>query len=205
LYFGRYTYAIKVPTGGGKRTVIGQSPDSDLGKPGAFALDGNYLYQTELDHAAISRELTDGSQEGLLEGAQMGTQPHAPDRIAVSQGQLLTDAIDVAYGYVIWADGSVIKGKGVGQGENDAWTVMAVAADLNDITGFVVSGNAIYFGESVTNNVEVAPLILDPADAGTGPKGTIVASNQVNAGQFAADDRYVYWRTDQCKIMRLPK
>jgi hypothetical protein len=206
LYFGRYTYAIKVPTGGGKQTVIGQSPDSDLGKPGAFAVDGNYLYQTELDHAAISRELTDGTQNGLLEGPQMIKQPYAPDRIAVSQGMLLTDAIDVAYGYVIWADGSVIKGKGVGQGESDAWTVMAVAAGFNDVTGFVVSGNAIYFGEAVTNDIEVAPLNLDPTtDAAVPPMGTVIATNQSNAGQFAADDKNVYWRTDQCKIMKMAK
>jgi hypothetical protein len=205
LYFGRYTSALKVMTGGGKPILIGQSPDSDLGRPGAFALDGDYLYQTELGHAAISRELTDGSQDGFLEGSMI-KQPHAPDRIAVSQGQLLTDAIDVAYGYVIWADGSVIKGKGVAQGEGDPWTVMAVAAGFNDVTGFVVSGNAIYFGEAVTNDIEVAPLNLDPtANAAAPPTGTVIATNQSNAGQFAADDKNIYWRTDQCKIMKMAK
>jgi len=65
------------------------SPTSDMGQPGAFALDATHLYQTELNHQAISRETLDGTQDGLLEDGATRV-VLAPDRIAVSQGGLVT-------------------------------------------------------------------------------------------------------------------
>jgi hypothetical protein len=205
LFFGRYTDALKVPTGGGTPKVIGRSPETDVGKPAAFAIDATHLYQTEIAHLAVSREALDGTQNGFLEG-QMIRQPLAPDRIEVSVCGLLLDAIAVVNGNVVWADNTFkqIETKPVDAGENVPYA-SATSAGLNPITGFVVSGNTIYLGESLDNNVEKMPLPTSAdADAGA-PGATVIATNQMSPSQFAADDTNIYWRTADCKIMKLAK
>ncbi|HVZ75583.1 MAG TPA: hypothetical protein VHJ20_24590 [Polyangia bacterium] len=195
LYYGRYIYAYSIPIGGGMKTPLLASPEQDRGKPGAFALDATHLYQTEMGHGAISRETLDGMQNGLTETGAM--QPLAPDRIAVSVMHLLTDAISVVDGKVIWAAGPNINSKFVDQNEFVTAGLEATSMAGNDITGFVISGDVIYFGESVTNTVQMAPLL-------TGIP-TVIATNQTNAGQFHADDKNVFWRTDECRIVRYSK
>jgi len=86
LYIGRGLTAESVATSGGTPTMLMTSPTSDMGQPGAFALDATHLYQTELNHQAISRETLDGTQDGLLEDGATRV-VLAPDRIAVSQGR----------------------------------------------------------------------------------------------------------------------
>jgi hypothetical protein len=202
LYFGRHTDALKVPTGGGTATVIGHSPDSDSGKPAAFAIDPTHLYQTEIDHLAVSREALDGSQNGLLEDG-VTRQPLAPDRIAVSRGSLVVDAIAVVNGNVIWANGTNIETKPADAGEGVSLSSVASSAGYNPITGFVISDNTIYLGESSDNNVEKAPLSAS-VDGGA-PEATVIATKQMSPSQFAADATNVYWRTADCKIMKLTK
>jgi hypothetical protein len=202
LYVGRGLSAQKVATSGGMPTTIMTSPPDDMGLPGAFALDATHLYQTEINHQAVSRETLDGTQNGLL-GDRMTHVMLAPDRIAVSQGELVLDAIAVLSGNVIWADGSSIKSKPVGADELMSFTVIANDAGFNPISGFVVSGGKVYLGESSDNNVEVVP-VSSPGDAGA-PTATVIAMNQMNPSQFAADATAIYWRTADCKIMKLAK
>lgn len=195
LFFSRFTMTLKTPVEGGAPMKIGRSPDADMGKAAAFAIDATHLYQTELDHRAVSRERLDGMQEGLLEGG--ATAMLAPDRIAVSQGELLEDAIGVVDGRVIWANGITIHGKAVEALEKENSVALTSSLGGNAITGFVVSGGAIYFGEAVENAVERAPL-----DTGV---ATVIAKNQWNPRQLAADGDAIYWHTDDCKVMKLPK
>ena len=195
LYFGRYTFAYKMPTDGSMFTAIMSSPPEDLGKPGAFALDGTHLYQTEIGHNAVSRELLNGMQNGKLETGAMA--PLAPDRIAVSVADLLIDAIAVRDDYVIWANGASIWTKLSNHGEDDPASILATAVGTNPISGFVVSGAFIYFGESSANAVEVVPI-----DSGL---SRVLATGQMNPGQFVADDANVYWRTSDCRVMKLAK
>lgn len=225
LFFGRFTSALKVPTTGGTPIAIGQSPAPDDGQPAAFAIDATHLYQTELAHNAISRETLDGKQGAAL----------APDRIAVSQSELLTDAIAVVNGNVIWANFNVIEYKSVDAGERDPSFPIVLAPNSGTspptITGFVISDGVVYFGESAFNKVEVVakvPLSTPPqpafTDAGamdaaaadvavvdaaadTGDLATpvIIATDQQSPSQFAADATNIYWRTADCKIMKLAK
>jgi hypothetical protein len=173
-----------------------------MGQPAAFALDATHLYQTEINHQAVSRETLDGTQNGLLEDGTTHVML-APDRIAVSQGELVLDAIAVLSGNVIWADGSSIKSKPGGADEHMSFTVIANDAGFNPISGFVISSNKIYLGESSDNNVQVLPLTA-PGDAGA-PSTTVIAMNQMNPSQLAADATNIYWRTADCKIMKLAK
>jgi hypothetical protein len=196
LYFGRYTNVFKVPTSGGSPKVIGASPLEDRGKPAAFAIDATHLYQTELDHAAVSRETLDGTQMGLLEdGITKGT--FAPDRIAVSQGSLLDDAIAVLDGKVFWANGTSIESKAVDDLEHTNSVSVTTSVGSNTITGFVISNGVIYFGEIVDNTIEMAPLATGVA--------TVIARGQLTPRQFAADADNIYWRTGDCRIMKLAK
>jgi hypothetical protein len=196
LYFGRYIYASRIPTDGTMPKVISESPQLDRGIPGAFALDATHLYQVEMAHNAVTRELLDGTQNGLLEGGT-ARQPLAPDRIAVSQGGLLTDAIAVVDDDVIWANDSSIESKVGNFGENTPATTVTTSLGGNRITGFVVSDGVIYFGEAATDTVEMAPLATGIA--------TVIATNQKAPGQFLADAANIYWRTSDCEIMRLAK
>ena len=200
LYIGRGYSAQKIPTSGGTPTTLMTSPMSDLGMPGAFALDATHLYQTELSHNAISRETLDGMQDGLTSDGVTRVML-APDRLAVSVGELVTDAIALQNGNVIWADGSKIEYKGVNLGEHDSLAIMANDAGFNAISGFVVSGNKVYLGESSDNNIQSVPLMF----GGTAADATVIASGQTNPAQFAADATNIYWRTDDCTIMKLPQ
>lgn len=196
LYFGRHVRAFSVPTSGGMPKMLMHSPELDQGRPSSFALDATHLYQTELTHHAVSRERLDGTQEGLLEKG--GLQPFAPDRIAVSQGGLLMDAIGLANRKVVWADNGQILSKPIDALEAAAATRLTESADGNDITGFVVSGDAVYFGVAVANTVQMAPLQGDV-------DGTVIARSQPAARQFVADLTNVYWSTADCRIMKLQK
>jgi hypothetical protein len=196
LFFGRYTYSFKVPAAGGTPLVIGHSPDGDDGQPGAFAVDDTHLYQTEIGHHAVTRERRDGTQEGYLEGRVM-TSKLAPDRIAISQKPLLEDAIAVAGGNVYWGKAGTIQGEPVDGIESAGSVVVASSAGMNAITGFVLSDDAVYFGEAVSNTVQRAPLATGVVE--------VVATGQLSPRQFAADAGSVYWHTDDCRIMKLPK
>jgi hypothetical protein len=200
LYIGRGYSAQKVATSGGTPTTLMTSPTSDLGLPGAFALDATHLYQTEISHQAISRETLDGMQNGLT-GDGVTRMALAPDRLAVSVGELVTDAIAVQNGNVIWVDGSKIEYKGVDQGEHGSLAILANDAGFNPISGFAVSGNQIYLGESSDNNIQMAPLSFGAMAA----DATVIATGQTNPAQLAADATNLYWRTDDCKIMKLAK
>jgi hypothetical protein len=196
LFFGRFTSVSRIPTDGTMPKLIAQSPVTDLGIPGAFALDPLRLYQVEIFHNAVSRETFDGSQVGLLEDG-VTKQPFAPDRIAVSRGSLVTDAIAVVDDDVFWANGPNIESSFVGALESSGVMVVATSIDSNPITGFVITGNLVFFGESSDDTIEVAPL-------GSGT-AQVIARNQRGAGQFAADDQNIYWRTSNCNIMKLAK
>lgn len=223
LFFGRFTEALKVSTAGGTPTRIGLSPD--LGKPAAFAIDATHLYQTEIDHLAVSREALDGTQNGFLEG-DMTRQRFAPDRIAVSQGDLVLDAIAVVNGNVIWTNLNIIHSKPVDASEHDLFLPIAGTVPSSKITGFVVSDETIFLGEAgfgKVNVVEKVPLLAPQpallgggaADAGGADGGAVndealatpvvIANEQMSASQFAADATNIYWRTKDCKIMRLAK
>jgi hypothetical protein len=240
LFFGRFTSALKVPTTGGTPSLIGQSPAPDLGQPAAFAIDATHLYQTELFHYAISREALDGTQDGLTGDTGMTRQRWAPDRIAVSQSQLLTDALAVVNGNVIWVNYNVIESKPVGAGEHDPSFQIVSAPNSGtsppSITGFVVSDDMVFFGESAFNKVNVVAKVplsaphpaftdagavdagaadagavdaavadADAADAGGLATPVIIATDQQSPSQFAADATNIYWRTTDCKIMKLAK
>jgi hypothetical protein len=200
LFFGRFNTVIKM-LGGPTRPIM-ISPMQDLGKPGAFALDSARLYQVEMGHSDVSRELIDGNQVGLLEDFKT-KQPLAPDRIQVSLDRLLTDAISVLDGNVIWARDKFIQTTSVDSTELAMPFTIATSVGLNPITGFVVSGKTIYFGEASDDNVEKVSFRSD-AEAGV-PEVKIVAAKQPSPSQFAADDTNVYWRTGDCRIMKLAK
>lgn len=215
LYFGRYTLALRVPTTGGTMPkVIGRSPETDLGKPAAFAIDDAHLYQTESDHSAVTREALDGTQNGLLEDG-VTRQPLAPDRIAISQGDLLLDAIAVDNGIVIWANGNNLRGKPVGAGEHEFFLPLATTSAETLVTGFVVSDDTVYLGWSPRNQAGVrdeGAIMKVPLQApvpvgedGGVPEATTIATEQLGPGQLAADATHIYWRTADCKIMKLAK
>jgi hypothetical protein len=238
LYFGRFTAALRMPTSGAVTPkVIGLSPMTDQGNPTAFAIDATHLYQTEGLHNAVSRELLDGTQQGRIETGAI--EPLAPDRIAVSQGALLLDAIAVVNGYVLWANNSSIHAKAVATLEHDPFLTVASTLTFDAVTGFVVSDGVIYLGDSGDNAVNrvvkmplliPAPVTVDGGDTDAGvvdaeagdaadaaddadiPDGAsepaaavVVATKQVRPSQFAADDTNIYWRTEDCKIMKLAK
>jgi hypothetical protein len=208
LYFGRYTRVYKLPTSGGASTPLARSPDEDSGKPSAFAIDQTHLYQTEAFHQAVSRELLDGTQDGKLESG--ATAKLAPDRLAVSQGSLLLSSIAVWAGNVIWANGSTILQKALEDFEHAPTLSVTQKADggvapasdagvsaSGDVTGFVLSGDDLYFGEEDGDTIRKVVL-------STGQE-TVLATGTSTPRQFVADAGAIYWSTDDCKIMRLPK
>jgi len=204
LYIGRGVEAFKVPVTGGTATQLMKSPVLDNGFPAAFALDATHLYQTEDQHNAISREKLDGTQVGVLKN-DGGTMPLAPDRLAVSQGSLVKDAIAINGGYVIWADGQNVKSHAVAGDEFATHPVLALAAEFDSITGFVISGGNIYLGE-VPNKIEKVAFALRP-DGGVGdpPSAVVIGNGGKNPGQFLADATNIYWKNDDCAIMKLAK
>jgi streptogramin lyase len=195
LYFGRHIRAFKVPTAGlVAPMMIGKSPGEDDGRPSAFAADNTYLYQTEALHNAVTRVTTDGHQEGKLETGALA--PFAPDRIAVSQGSLLLNTIALWRQNVVWANGPTIFRKPTGDLEDKPSFQVTTTAGGGDVSGFVVFGDAIYFGELGSDRLQRATL---PTGTATG-----VASGQGSARRFVADSNAIYWSTDDCAIMRLP-
>ena len=212
LYIGRGVDTFKIPTAGGALTHLSHSPDSDIGYPGALAADATHLYQAEINHNAISRETTDGLQNGLLED-RMTRQALAPDRMAVSQANLVTDAIAISGQYVVWANGSNIEihDKEKTQFEGATLTVIANSAEFSSFSGFVISGTKIYGGESDSSEVEVVDLSFTPPASGA-PTATVIAKNQASPAEFAADDTSIYFTTitattatGTCKIMKIAK
>jgi hypothetical protein len=212
LYIGRGYDSYKIATSGGALTHLSHSPANDLGLPGAFATDGTHLYQAEISHNAISRETVDGMQNGLLEDGTTH-QMLAPDRISVSRANLVTDAIAISGQFVVWANGPNIESHDKDKTQFDGATlnILANSAEFSSLSGFVISGNKIYMGESDSSEVEVVGLNLTPGDAGT-PVADVIVKNQANPAEFAADDTNVYYttitKTDAtgvCKIMKIAK
>jgi hypothetical protein len=197
LYFARYIYTYKTPIDVAAPIPIGASPPDDLGQPGAFALGGAYLYQVELSHNAISRERVDGTQVGMLQDGS--TANLAPDRIAVSElPNLVTDAVAVVDDHVAWARDSSIWRKAGNLLWTDPKVLVATSLGLqNRITGFVVSDYIVFFGAYNDSTVQTVGFY----------DGTpqVIATDQPAPSQFAADDQNVYWRTSDCRIMKLPK
>jgi hypothetical protein len=196
LFVGRFVFALKMPTSGGEPTVLMESPDTDRGRPAAFALDPTHLYQTELMHPAVSREKLDGSQMGKDENQAMGS--FFPDRIATSQDHLLTDAIAVVDNQVYWATAASINSKPADAAEHSLVSLVTSTVEGKYVTGFVIAGDDIYFGEEgTTGAIERASLSDGVA--------SVIATGQPLAKQFAADDQNVYWATADCRIVKRPK
>jgi hypothetical protein len=206
LFFGHSSSAMKVPTDGSAAPkTIGFSPVTYRGRPGAFAIDETHLYQTEIDHVSISREALDGNQNGLVVDGMGTRQSLLVDRIAVSQTFLVVDAIDVVNGQVIWAKSNLIYAKPVGKLEGDSFLPIARTSTATSVTGFVVSEDTIYLGQN--DDIQKVPLsVALPPDADAGvPEPAVIASDQPAPSQFAADAVNIYWRTADCKIMKLTK
>jgi hypothetical protein len=210
LYIGRGVDTYKMATSGGAMTQLSHSPDADKGYPGAFALDATHLYQPELQHDAISRETLDGLQDGFLEG-DVTRQTLAPDRIAVSRSSLVTDAIAISGQNVVWANGVNVEFHDKDKDEKEGTlSVVTSTAGFHALSGFLISDGKLYLGETEDNNVEVVPLSFTPS--ANPPTPTVIAMNQANAAEFAADDTSIYYMTltradatGVCKIMKLPK
>jgi hypothetical protein len=200
LFLGRFTFVYRIPTDGVTLQIIASSPMSDMGIPGAFAIDTElrHLYQVEIGHNAVSRELLDGSQVGMLKNMG-GTEALAPDRIAVSQSELLTDTVGFDDDDVFWANGSDLW-RALGDSLESRGNIqVASSANSNTITGFTVSVDHyhIYFGEAETNAVEVASIFSGMTE--------VLATGQMNPAQFAEDAENIYWCTSDCNIMKLAK
>jgi hypothetical protein len=206
LFIGRGLDAFKISTTGG--TALNISHSLENGDPGAFAFDGTYLYQTEMLHDAITRETIDGTQMAAITDGSIHAL--APTRIAVSQGSLVTDAIEISGQDVVWADGTNIKFHDKDTGESAEAVVMTSTPGFNPLSGFVISGNNIYLGETSDNNVEVTPLTFTPS--ANPPMPTVIAMKQPNPAEFAADATNIYYTTitttdanGTCQIMKLAK
>jgi hypothetical protein len=129
------------------------------------------------------------------------------------------DALAVVGSELVWADSSNINAKAVTGNNSTSGRFVAATLGANAITGFVVAGGSVYFGESSNppgvdtgDAIEVAPL--EPGEAGPAD-ARIVATGQKNASQFAADATHVYWVTrtpseagaggDDCALVRLAR
>jgi hypothetical protein len=200
LFIGRGLTASKVPVTGGTPTVISKSIED--GSPGAFAFDGTFLYQTELNHNAVTREKIDGTQSAAItDGAVVDL---SPTRISVSRGALVTDAITLSGTSVVWANGPHIETKLTTAAESVTETIVAVTPGFNATTGFVVSNGIVYLGESSDNNVEKVAFSTT-ANQSDPPHATVIAMHQKDPSQFAVDATNIYWRTSDCNIMKLAK
>jgi len=169
---------------------------SELGRPGAFVLGDNHLYQVEIFHNAVTRETTDGNQKGLLEDG-VTRQFYAPDQIAVMQSGLVTDAIGLIDDHVVWAVGPSIFRKSGNLLWGDPAQLVATTVGGGKVTGFVVSDGFVYFGEGNSDTIQVA--------AAYDGVPQVIATGQKSPTQFAADDHALYWRTYDCNIMKLAK
>ena len=201
LYYAAGPGTYEVPTVGGASTTLMTFATCRTSRPGALALDVDHVYQTDFNQQLLTR--------GRLDGTQMVNDPcaadpttapkiAAPETITHTQGELLIGAVAVSSGQVIWADGSGLYAKPVTGGTQNTQT-LAQSAGGFPITGFVVSGSNIYFGETGdpatdldADTIEVVPLV--PGDAGASSP-TIIAQGQRGASQFVADDANIYWVT----------
>jgi hypothetical protein len=201
IYFGRGTSAYRVPVAGGTPLVLMTSPEN--GKPSGFALDGGYLYNVELLHNAVTREKADGTQP--IKTRDGGVPLPEPDRIAVSQGGLLHDAVYASANKTYWVDNTQLKSKvvlGDGQDEFRPLTPVINSSGFASISGFVVAGSTIYLGTELDDTIEKGPTA--GVDGGAADS-VVIAKNQKKAAQFAADTASIYWATSDCHIMKLAK
>jgi hypothetical protein len=201
LYYGAGPGSYEVATVGGAPATLMTFPTCRTSRPGALAIDVDHLYQTDFNQQLLTR--------GKLDGTQMVNDPcavdpttapkiAAPETITHTQGELLIGAVAVSSGQVIWADGPSLDAKPVTGGTQNTQT-LAQSAGGFPITGFVVSGSSLYFGETsdpptdlAADTIEVIPLALGDAGA---PNPTIVAQGQRGASQFVANDSNIYWVT----------
>jgi hypothetical protein len=206
LYMGRGIMALSVATSGGTPKILSRS--AEQGYPSALAVDSTYLYQTESQHSAITRETLDGKQAGkITDGTIVDL---SPDRIAVSQGGLLDDTIALVSSKLVWADNYSLLSVGATELEAKDFFGIATTAGFNAVSGFVISGNTIYLGEEDASNASIQKIALAftaPAMGQMPPSATPIPMNsvQMNPSQFAADATNIYWRTKDCKIMKLAK
>jgi hypothetical protein len=208
LYVGRGLDTYKMATSGGMMTQLSHSLEN--GSPGALATDATHLFQPEIDHNAITRETLDGMQSGAITDGSVHAL--APDRLAVSRSNLVTDAIEISGQYVVWANGSGIEAHDKDTTEQQkTYVLIANSAEFSTLSGFIITGDKIYMGEADSSEVEVVGLNLMPGDAGA-PAATVIATKQPNPAEFAADDTNIYYTTitkrdasGVCKIMKLAK
>jgi len=209
LYVGRGLDTYKTPTSAATLTHLSHSVE--LGYPGDLVTDGTHLFQTEMQHNAVTRETLDGTQNGIItDGSHVAL---APDRLAVSRSNLVTDALALSGQYIVWANGSNIEAHDKDKTELEATlSVIAVSAEASALSGFVISGSKIYLGEADSSEVEVVDLKLPPGDAGGAPTATVIADKQPNPSEFVADDANIYFTTitnrdptGVCKILKLAK
>ena len=228
VYYSSGPSAFRVARAGGASTTLATFAVCRASQPVALALDATHVYQTDSISQFVSRELNDGTQlaNDPCAAADAGApQIAVPDTITHSQGELFLDALYVTDGEavtgveVVWTDRATIYAKAV-MGTTSSRDV-ATSAGSNAITGFVVSGTSVYFGESgdpsggpTSDTIQSAPL--GPSEAGTDTlPGTVIAVSQPGASSFAADAARVYWTThtpsatagapDDCAIVSLAK
>jgi hypothetical protein len=195
LFYGRFTDVFRIPTDGSELPQV-IAINTMFGVPQAFVLDSKYLYQVEGYTTAVTRERIDGTQVGLTEsGIKV---PFAPDPIAVGQTDLLTDTIGFLDDHVVWAAGSAILRDMHSTMDNFPTFVVKTTLGGSSVTGFVITNYDVYFGEGGANTVQVSAAYDNPT-----PR--IVATDQMSPSQFAADAQNVYWRTADCRIMKLAK
>jgi hypothetical protein len=106
-----------------------------------------------------------------------------------------------------WAKSNVINAKPVGALENDGFLSIAEVptSERIAISGFVASGDTLYLGFADTIQRVPLSMAVPFATDAVVPEPTVIARDQPAAGQFAADANNVYWRTSDCRIMRLAK
>jgi hypothetical protein len=224
LYYGAGPSTYKLSRRGGAPALLASFATCRPSQPMAFALGGDSLYQTDSQLMFVTREKIDGTQLGNDPCAVADAGPPAqiaiPETMTHSQGALLLDAIAVANGEVLWADHASINARTTGPVAGGTTRVVAETAGANSVTGFVVAGDRVYFGETddfgggdTADTIQVAPL--GAAEAGSDATGTVVAKGQRHAGSFVADATHVYWTThapsatagaaDDCAIVSLAK
>jgi hypothetical protein len=203
IYYGAGASTYKVAgTGAAAPTTLMTFPVCRTSRPGALALDANYLYQTDFLRQLLSREKLDGTQlvnDPCAADPSTAPQIAAPETITHTQGSLLQDGLTVLGDQIIWADSSNINRRPVAVVTTQTGQTLAVSASANAITGFVISDANIYLGEASAsatdpagNAIELAPL--EPGDAGA-TLAKVIAKGQPGASQFAADATSIYWAT----------
>jgi hypothetical protein len=226
LYFTSGPSTLVVPRTGGTPTTLATFAQPCRNSfPVALALDPTYVYQTDTLSQYVSRVRIDGTQMVVNPCADAGAAMiAAPQTVTHSQGELFLEAIYVAGSEVVWADRASVNANVVAPAIVPSSRNVAGSAGSNPITGFVVSGSSVYFGEGVgdpgstpmptDDTIQIAPF--GGPDAGSdGTSGQVIAVGQHAASSFAADATHVYWSThvpsttpgaaDDCKIVSLAK